>query len=162
RSSQGQEAGRKEGARNMSALQYGLTPKMKPLAANRSVKIAVLDVGTSKVACLIGRLKPRPPADVLRGRTHSVHIIGFGHTVARGMKSGTVTDLSEAETAVRQAVDLAERSAKLQLQSAIVAVSSGRPGSELISASIDVASSAISDREITRVLSAGSRYSVRE
>ncbi len=146
----------------MSALQYGLTPKMKPLAANRSAKIAVLDVGTSKVACLIGRLKPRPPADVLRGRTHSVHIIGFGHTVARGMKAGTVTDLSEAETAVRQAVDLAERSAKLQLQSAIVSVSSGRPSSELISASIDVASSAISDREITRVLSAGSRYSVRE
>ena len=78
------------------------------------------------------------------------------------MKAGTVIDLAAAETAVRQAVDLAERSAKLQLQSVIVSVSAGRPSSELISASIEVANSAISDREIARVLSAGSRYSIRE
>ena len=49
----------------MSALQLGLTPKMKPLAPKRSALIAALDIGTSKVACLIGRLKPRPPQDVL-------------------------------------------------------------------------------------------------
>ena len=55
---------------------------MKPLAANRSGRIAVLDVGTSKVACLIGRLKPRPPQDVLPGRTHSISIIGI-RTYAR-------------------------------------------------------------------------------
>ncbi len=79
-----------------------------------------------------------------------------------GMKAGTVIDLAAAEAAVRQAVDLAERSAKLQLQSVIVSVSAGRPSSELISASIEVANSAISDREIARVLSAGSRYSIRE
>ena len=40
----------------MSALQFGLTPKMKPLPPNRSVLVAALDVGTSKIACLIGRL----------------------------------------------------------------------------------------------------------
>ena len=45
----------------MSTLQYGLTPKMKPLSVNRSGRVAVLDVGTSKVACLIGRLRPCPP-----------------------------------------------------------------------------------------------------
>jgi cell division protein FtsA len=146
----------------MSTLQYGLTPKMKPLSVNRSGRVAVLDVGTSKVACLIGRLRPCPPQDVLRGRSHSIDVIGFGHTLALGMKAGTVIDLAAAETSVRQAVDLAERSARLQLQSAIVSVSAGRLGSELISASIEVASSAISDREIARVLSAGSRYSVRE
>ena len=50
----------------MSTLQFGLTPKMKPLTPNRSVLVAALDVGTSKIACLIGRLKPRPTQDVLR------------------------------------------------------------------------------------------------
>ena len=39
----------------MSTLQFGLTPKMKPLTPNRSVLVAALDVGTSKIACLIGR-----------------------------------------------------------------------------------------------------------
>jgi cell division protein FtsA len=145
----------------MSALQLGLTPKMKPLPPNRSVLVAALDVGTSKIACLIGRLKPHPPQEVLRLRSHSVDVVGFGHTVARGMKAGTVIDLAEAEAAVRQCADLAERSARMQLDAVVVSVSAGRPASELISASIEVAGSAIGERDIARVLTAGSRHSAR-
>ena len=145
----------------MSALQFGLTPKMKPLPPSRSVLVAALDVGTSKIACLIGRLKPCAPQDVLRLRSHSVDVIGFGHTVARGMKAGTVIDLAEAEAAVRQCADLAERAARMQLDAVIVSVSAGRPASELISASIEVAGSAIGERDIARVLTAGSRHSAR-
>ena len=145
----------------MSALPFGLTPKMKPLPPNRSVLVAALDVGTSKIACLIGRLKPRPPQDALRLRSHSVDVIGFGHTFARGMKAGTVIDLAEAEAAVRQCADLAERAARMQLESVIVSVSAGRPASELISASIEVAGAAIGERDIARVLAAGSRHSAR-
>src|SRR5215831_20195780 len=118
----------------MSALQLGITPKMKPLPPKRSVLVAALDVGTSKIACMIGRLKPRPPQDVLRRRSHSVDVLGFGHTVARGMKAGSVIDLADAEAAVRQCADLAERSANMQLDSVVVSVSAGRPASELISA----------------------------
>src|SRR6476661_3425677 len=157
----GQGQGQEEGGQRMSTLQFGLTPKMKPLTANRSVLVAALDVGTSKIACLIGRLKPRPTQDVLRLRTHSVDVIGFGHTLARGMKAGTVIDLAEAEAAVRQCADLAERTARMQLDSVIVSVSAGRPTSELISASIEIAGAAISERDIDRVLTAGSRHSAR-
>src|SRR5262245_48795639 len=145
----------------MSALQFGLTPKMKPLAPNRSVLVAALDVGTSKIACLIGRLRPSPPEDSLRLRSHSVDVIGFGHTLARGMKAGTVIDLAEAEAAVRQCADLAERTAKMQLDSVIISVSAGRPTSEQISASIEVVGSAIGEGDIARVLAAGSRHSAR-
>ncbi|TMJ99058.1 MAG: cell division protein FtsA [Alphaproteobacteria bacterium] len=145
----------------MSALQFGLTPKMKPLPTNRSVLVAALDVGTSKIACLIGRLRPHPSEEALPLRSHSVEVVGFGHTVARGMKAGTVIDLAEAEAAIRQCADLAERSAKMQLDSVVVSVSAGRPTSELISASIEVAGTAIGDRDIARVLAAGSRHSAR-
>jgi len=146
----------------MSALQLGLTPKMKPLPPKRSVMVAALDVGTSKIACLIGRLKARPPQDGPRRRTHAIDVVGFGHTVARGMKAGGVVDLAEAEAAVRQCADLAERSAKMQLDSVVVSVSAGRPASELISASIDVGGAAIGERDIDRVLTAGSQHSVRD
>jgi cell division protein FtsA len=145
----------------MSALAFGLTPKMKPLPPNRSVLVAALDVGTSKIACLIGRLKPRKPQDALRRRTHSVDIVGFGHTVARGMKGGAVIDLADAEAAVRQCADLAERTARMQLDAVVVAVSAGRPASELISASIEVTGSTIGERDIARVLTAGSCHSAR-
>jgi cell division protein FtsA len=145
----------------MSALAFGLTPKMKPLPAKRSVLVAALDVGTSKIACMIGRLKPCKSQDALRRRTHSVDIVGFGHTLARGMKGGAVIDLADAEAAVRQCADLAERTAKMQLDSVVVAVSAGRPASELISASVEVAGSTIGERDIARVLTAGSRHSAR-
>ena len=36
----------------MSTLQYGLTPKMKPLSVNRSGRIAVLDVGMTWLAAV--------------------------------------------------------------------------------------------------------------
>jgi cell division protein FtsA len=144
-----------------TALQFGLTPKTKPLSPKRSAMIAALDVGTSKVACLIARLRPYPAQDALRRRTHSIEVMGFGHTLARGMKAGAVIDLVEAEQALRQALDLAERDAKLQLKSVVVSLSAGKPSSELMAATVNVAGKTVSDGDITRVLSAGSQHSVR-
>jgi cell division protein FtsA len=146
----------------MSPLNYGLTPKMKPVAPKRTALIAALDVGTSKIACLIARLKPQPPQEVLRRRSHAIEVIGFSHTESLGMKSGHVVDLAEAEEAVRHAVDLAERNAKCQVESVIVSMGAGRLASELLSAEINISGSAVGDRDISRVLAAGSRQSVRD
>ncbi|MFJ5488314.1 hypothetical protein ACIKTA_12195, partial [Hansschlegelia beijingensis] len=40
------------------AFPYGVVPKMRPLPARRAVVVSVLDVGTSKIACLVARLRP--------------------------------------------------------------------------------------------------------
>jgi cell division protein FtsA len=146
----------------VSPLQYGLTPKMKPVSPKRTTLVAALDIGTSKVACLIARLRPHPPQEVLRRRSHAIEIVGFGHTGARGMKAGTVVDLIEAEEAVRQAVELAERAAQRQIQSVVVATAAGRIGSELLAASVDLKGAEVADNDIARVLSAVSRHSLRE
>src|SRR5262249_22305435 len=146
----------------MSAvLQFGLTPKTRPLSPKRSALVAALDVGTSKIACLIARLKPQAPQDVLRRRSHTVEVVGFGHTVARGMKSGVVIDLSEAEQAVRQAVDLAARTAKMPMESVVLSGAGGQPANELMSAPVNAAGKTVADGDITRVLAAGSAHSVR-
>ncbi len=81
----------------MSPLNYGLTPKMRPLAPKRAALVVALDVGTSKIACLIAKLKPQPPQEVLRRRSHAIEVIGFSHTESFGMKAGNVVDLVEAE-----------------------------------------------------------------
>jgi cell division protein FtsA len=145
----------------VSSLQYGLTPKTKALSPKRSALVAALDVGTTKIACLIARLKPNTSTEVLHSRSHSVELLGFGHTLARGMKAGTVVDLAGAEEAMRQAIDLAERSAGMQLESVVVSMSAGKLGSELKQASVDVAGSTVTDADVVRVLSAGSQHSVR-
>src|SRR6266581_1640219 len=133
----------------MSPLNYGLTPKMRPLAPNRAALVVALDVGTSKIACLIARLKPQPPRDVLRRRSHAIEVIGFSHTESFGMKAGNV-------------VDLAERSARCQVESVVVSISAGRLVSERLSAAMRISGAAVRDRDIARVLAAGSCRSTRE
>ena len=145
----------------MTVLQFGLTPKAKPVSPKRSALVAALDVGTSKIACLIARLKPQPAQGELRQRSHTVEVIGFGHTYARGIKSGSVVDMQAAEEALRQALDVAERSAKLQLESVMVSISAGKPASELMSASVTVNGSTVANHDIARVMAAGSRHSAR-
>ncbi|HEX4408224.1 MAG TPA: cell division protein FtsA [Xanthobacteraceae bacterium] len=146
----------------MSALHYGLTPKMKPIAPRRTAVVAALDVGSSKVVCLIARLRPHGPQQVLTRRSHSIEIIGYGHTVARGMKAGGVVNLAKAEEAIRQAVDAAERMASVEIESVVLSLSAGRLSSELFAADIEIAGSAVAEGDIARVLGAGSRHSLRD
>ena len=96
----------------MTSLDGVQTPKTRQMPPNKTALVAALDIGTSKIACLIARLKPCPPSDALRGRTHAVELIGLSHIQSRGVKAGAVVDLNECEQAVRQAVALAERMAK--------------------------------------------------
>jgi cell division protein FtsA len=146
----------------MNPLHYGLAPKMKPVSPKRMVLVAGLDIGTSKIVCLIARLEPHPPQEVLRRRSHGIDILGIGHTGSRGMKGGAVSDLEEVEDAVRHAVDLAERAASVQLESVAVSVSAGRLGSDSFTAFVDVSGPKVTEKDVARLLAAGSRHSARE
>ena len=121
----------------MSSLHYGLTPKMKPIPPRRSALVAALDVGSSKIACLIARLRPHAPQQVLTRRTHAVEVVGYGHAAARGTKAGGVVNLAQAEDAIRQAVDCAERMASVEIESVVLSVSAGRLASDLFAAEVE-------------------------
>ena len=146
----------------MTVIHFGLTPKMKPVSPRRAAVVAALDVGTSKVVCLIARLEPQGPQEVLRRRSHGVRVLGFSHTAASGMKAGSVVDLVEAEEMIRQAIDIAESGAGVQLESVVVSLSGGRIGSERFVANIDLAGGSVTEGDIARVLAAASRHSVRD
>ncbi len=128
------------------------TPRMKPLPARKSALLCVLDVGTTKIVCLIARLMPAEQSDLLRGRTHRCRILGIGHQRSRGLKGGAVIDMEEAEDAIRHAVDAAERMAGVQAESVIVNVSGGRLGSQRFSAQVNIGGRAVGESEIHRVL----------
>ena len=147
----------------MSALHYGLTPKMKPVSPRRSAIVAVLDIGTSKIACLIARLKPQQPA----GRAAAAQPRHRGarlrsHRVARGIKAGAVVDLGGG----RGGGAARRRSAP----SATPRCSSNRsccrcrpavPPANSIAVDVNIAGSSVTDGDIARVLAAGSHHSVR-
>ena len=140
----------------------GLTPRMRPLSARRSAHLSVLDVGTSKVVCLIAHLMPTEPSEALRGRTHRCRILGIGHRRSSGIKGGAVVDMDEAEDAIRHAVDAAERMAGVQVESVIVNLTGGRLGSQLYNAKIAVGGRSVSDHDIHRVLEAAAARTERQ
>src|SRR5437763_7493192 len=142
----------------MTGLDRNQTPKTRPVDHKRTALVASLDVGTSKIACMIARLKPSPSNEALRGRTHAVELIGYSQIQSRGMKAGAVVDLTQCEQAVRQAVTLAERMAKIQVESVLLSVSGGRLQGQLIEAAADIKGGAVTDTDVSRITSAGMRH----
>jgi cell division protein FtsA len=138
-----------------------MTARLKPVQPGRTTLVAVLDIGSTKICCVIARLVPRPEGKSLKGRTHTVEVIGFGYGKSSGIKSGVITDLDKAEQAVRTVVGMAERAAGLTVQSVIVNVTAGRLGSETFSATVNLGGQEVERADIQRVLRAVNERSVR-
>ena len=145
----------------MTGLDRNQTPKTRPMA-KRTALAASLDIGTSKIACMIARLKPCPPSGALRGRSHAIELIGYSQIQSRGVKAGAVVDLAECEQVVRQAVAEAERMAKVRVESVLLSVSGGRLQGQLIEAAADIRGGAVTPADVTRVTSTGMRHATGE
>src|SRR5690349_10414929 len=146
----------------MSGLNNTQAPKTRPTPSRRIALAASLDIGTSKIACMIARLRPCPANGALRGRSHAAELIGYSQIQSRGVKSGAVVDLAECEQAVRQAVSLAERMAKVGVESVLVSVAGGRLQGHLIEAAADVRGGTVTQGDISRVTSTGMRHATGE
>ncbi len=123
----------------------------------RSGIVTVLDVGSTKISCMIARLTPREESAQLPGRTHKIEVLGIGHQRSRGVKSGVIVELDNAEAAIRQAVDAAERMAGMTVESIITNVSSGRIKGSTISATVSLGNRPVDDSHIGRVMSAATK-----
>jgi len=106
----------------------------------------VLDIGTTKIACLIGRVESD-------GR---LRVLGFGWQRGRGVRAGGITDLDEAERAIRACVGQAEDMADTRLRAVTVNLSCGQPESRLFNVQWPVGGGrAVDDHDIRRVVLEG-------
>jgi cell division protein FtsA len=142
----------------MTSLERGLTPKMRPMVSSRPTLVAGLDIGTSKIACLIGRLRPCAPRDALVGRSHAIDVIGFSHIQSRGVKAGAVVDANEAEQSVRQAVALAEQMAGVRVESVVLSVSAGRIQGQLMEATAETRGGTVTPNDLSRAMGTTARH----
>ena len=130
--------------------------------SKRQRTLAVLDVGTSKICCLIAK-SLNPPAEMAPdSQTPQFQVIGMGHQQAQGMKGGCVVHMDMAEKAIAAAIDQAERMAGVTVEEVLLAVSCGRIRSEHFQASVEVPTSEVQAQDIERVLAAGRDYAMRE
>lgn len=136
-------------------------PRLRPLSQRRSATFAVLDVGTSKIACLIARLTPA--RDVAPGdwRTHRMRVIGVGHQRSLGVKNGLVVDMDEAERAIRQTVEAAESMYGAQIDHVVVTASGGRLSSEHFTAGSVIGGREVAEADVHHVLETSAAYHLR-
>lgn len=74
--------------------------------------IAAIDIGTTKVSTLIGKLK----------KNNVVEIKGYGISKSRGIKKGLVIDINEVTKSILDSVELAEKSSNLFIDNVYIGV----------------------------------------
>lgn len=108
----------------------------------RQEPFGVLDIGTSKMCCLIAR-----------GRADgSFDLLGVGYQLAEGLRAGEIVDAEAAEASVLSVVHEAEQKAGLMLRELVLGISGSRPHSHYATLELDLGGRAVTSADIARAL----------
>ena len=118
---------------------------MRERTQHRHGHIAVLDIGTMKIVCLIATLQ----------EDGSFSVVGIGHQLAKGIKSGVITDINEAGTSITAAVHAAEQMAGVTVEEVYVSVNGVNLKSRHVSVELDVLADGVSDQDIADIIHEG-------
>ncbi|MFT4960023.1 MAG: cell division protein FtsA [Paracoccaceae bacterium] len=132
--------------------------QMRHQAMQRGV-VAILDVGSSKIACLVlrfdgtGRLSEDNSIGSLAGQS-GFRVIGAATTRSRGVNFGEVNAMQETERAIRTALQAAQKMAEIRVDHVIACFSGANPRSYGLNAQIELEGQVVTENEISRVLAA--------
>lgn len=127
--------------------------------AARRGRIAVIDIGSSQLTCLIVRLSGEG-GEGRAGRGGGfggVEVVSACTVQSRGLKRGEITDMDAAARAMRQVVLGAEEAAQPAVEGvdhAVVAFSGGRPESFSTLGEVETETGQVTDRDISNALAA--------
>ena len=129
--------------------------QMRKAAMQRGV-VAVLDVGTSKTACLILRFDGTTEIEAegigsMAGQS-SFRVIGAATTRSRGVRFGEVSAMQETERAIRTAVQAAQKMAQVRVDHVIVCFSGAHPRSYGLDGSLDLDGTTVRESDVAQVM----------
>ena len=111
----------------------------------RTGLIAALDIGSSKICCLLAH----PQND------GGVRVVAIGHHASKGVRGGAVIDMDAAENATLTAVSAAEELAGERIREVVVNVSGGNVSSETYKVEIPILGREINETDMRRALAQG-------
>ncbi|MDE2516793.1 MAG: cell division protein FtsA [Rhodospirillales bacterium] len=121
----------------------------RPRSIRSGGAFGVLDIGTTKIACLIARVES----------DGSLRVLGSGIQKGRGVRGGAITDIEEAERAIRAAVGQAEDMADTRIRAVTVNLNCGQPESRLFNVQWEMGNQAggrpVEEQDIRRVVREG-------
>jgi len=109
--------------------------------SNKNGAIGVIDIGSSKICCLMA--KPDNEGQLT--------VTGVGYQGSFGMRAGAVANMDAAETAIGAAIDSAERMAGETLKTAIINISGGQPASATIEVNVGTGGGVIGAPTLRRI-----------
>ena len=107
---------------------------------SKSPIIAALDIGSSKICCLIAKID----------KNETLSIIGAGFQESKGLVSGVITDMIALENSIRNCVASAEKMASVRIKNIIVGFSSDNINIENLNIEIDLKGAVIGQRDLNR------------
>jgi len=131
---------------------------LRKAAIQRGV-VAVLDVGTSKISCLVLRFDgtdqftEAEEVGRMAGQA-GFRVIGAATTRSRGVRFGEIDAMVEAERAIRTAVQAAQKMAGIRVDHVIACFSGAGPRSYGLAGSVDIDGQTVTEQDVSRVLSA--------
>ena len=99
----------------------GMTPEPEIARPRRSGTFGVLDIGTTKIACMIARVDS----------DGQIRVLGCDWRQGLGIRGGNIVDLEKAERAIRACVGQAENMADTRLREITVNLTCGQPDSRV-------------------------------
>ncbi|GIX12858.1 MAG: hypothetical protein KatS3mg118_0817 [Paracoccaceae bacterium] len=100
-------------------------------AALRRGTLGVLDIGSSKIACLVLKVDPErlaalpPPGRRAQAGLDAIRVAGFANTQSRGVAMGEIAAMDEAERGIRTVLARAQRHAGERVDQVVVCFSGG-------------------------------------
>ncbi|AKO96265.1 MAG: cell division protein FtsA [Marinovum algicola] len=130
---------------------------MRKAAMQRGV-IAILDVGSAKIACLVLRFDGTEKVSdagvgSLAGQS-GFRVIGAATTRSRGVRFGEIAAMGETERAIRTALQSAQKMAGIRVDHVIACFSGAEPRSYGLAGQVEVHGQTVDEQDVARVLSA--------
>jgi cell division protein FtsA len=119
--------------------------RSKTLRKSPIGSVAVLDIGTSKIACFIAHVDS----------AGSIKIVGIGHQLSKGIRSGIITDFAEAEASIVSAVHAAEQMAGETIEDVKVSLSGGNIVSRNVTVEMTMLGEEVTDRDVMDIIEQG-------
>jgi cell division protein FtsA len=112
------------------------------LPRHKTGLLAALDIGGSKVCCLIAKIQ----------EDGQILVTGIGYHESKGLKAGRIVDMDAAARAIGQAVQAAENMAGETIHTVVVSVSAVQTGSQLLRGEVNVLNDEVTEADIRRTL----------
>ncbi|AZL15466.1 cell division protein FtsA [Rickettsiales endosymbiont of Stachyamoeba lipophora] len=105
--------------------------------------VAVLDIGSSKIACAIGNY------NYAKNKTD---IVSFAHQMSKGVKHGRIVNVDEAANVIIEVLSTAEEASRYNIENIIVSVSGGKIVSEVVMGSLNINNQQIKEKDLKRLI----------